>query len=48
MSRDIKGYQGGYLRNLKGILGALLMRVWLISVFKLVSIKKNLKRKLTA
>ena len=45
MSRDIKGYQGGrrifrklhsVLRNLKGLLGAYLMRVWLISVFKLV------------
>ena len=45
MSRDIKGYQGGrrifrklhsVLRNLKGLLGAFLMRVRLISVFKLV------------
>ena len=45
MSRNIKGYQGmsrrkfrklEFLRNLKGFLGAFLMRVWLISVFKLV------------
>ena len=45
MSRDIKGYQGGrrifrklhsVLRNLKGLLGAYLMRVRLIPVFKLV------------
>ena len=28
-----------FLRNLKGFLGAFLMRVWLISVFKLVSSK---------
>ena len=44
-SRDIKGYQGKprrifrkleFLRNLKGLLGAFLMRVRLISVFKLV------------
>ena len=47
MSRDIKGYQGGrrifrklhsVLRNLKGLLGAYLMRVRLIPVFKLVCI----------
>ena len=46
MSRDIKGYQGGrrifrklhsVLRNLKGLLGAYLMRVRLIPVFKLVT-----------
>ena len=35
MSREILR-KLGFLRNLKGFLGAFLMRVWLISVFKLV------------